>query len=116
VPPPLLVKPAKPPIRAEYVEGYSHRVSVNAYERNRRALDACLQHFGRSCRVCGLSFEARYGEAAAGYIEVYHVVPLARESEPDIDSIPLGIYDRFARIVTRSFITGTHHSLSPRLR
>jgi len=39
-----------------------------------------------------------------------------RESEPDIDSIPLGIYDRFALIVTRSFITGTHHSLSPRLR
>lgn len=61
----------------EYAEGYSHRVSVNAYERNRHARDACLQHFGRSCRVCGLSFEARYGEAAAGYVEVHHVVPLA---------------------------------------
>ncbi len=70
--------PGELPLDTEYVEGYSHRVSVNAYERNRRARDACLQHFGRSCSVCSLSFEARYREAAVGYIEVHHVVPLAR--------------------------------------
>ena len=62
----------------EYAEGVARPVLVNAYERSRRARDKCLHHYGRSCIVCGLNFEATYGEPAAGYIEVHHIVPIAR--------------------------------------
>ena len=62
----------------EYIEGAARPVLVNAYERNRRAREKCIQHFGKSCAVCGFDFETRYGEAAAGYIQIHHVVPLAR--------------------------------------
>jgi len=65
------------PSRNTYMEGTAHPVLVNAYERNRAARDECLRRLGRSCVVCGFNFEARYGTAAAGYIQVHHVVPLA---------------------------------------
>lgn len=61
----------------EYTEGAGRSVTVNAFERNRRAREKCLEHFGRNCAVCGFSFESRYGDAAAGYVQVHHVVPLA---------------------------------------
>jgi len=66
------------PSEIEYVEGAAHRVLVNAFERNRRAREKCLRHYGRTCVVCGFNFEARYGEAAAGYIQVHHIVPIAK--------------------------------------
>lgn len=61
----------------EYVEGAVCRVLVNKYERNQKAREECLCHYGLSCAVCGFNFEARYGESAAGYIQVHHVVKLA---------------------------------------
>jgi 5-methylcytosine-specific restriction endonuclease McrA len=62
----------------EFLEGSARSVLVNAYERNRRAREKCLRHYGRTCAVCGFNFEARYGEAAAGYIQVHHIVPIAK--------------------------------------
>jgi 5-methylcytosine-specific restriction endonuclease McrA len=62
----------------EYVEGAASRVLVNAYERNRRAREACLRHYGRSCAACGFNFEVTYGESTAGYIHVHHVIPIAQ--------------------------------------
>lgn len=62
----------------DYVEGSARPVLVNAYERNRRARERCLRHYGRSCAICGFNFEARYGESAAGYIQVHHIVPIAK--------------------------------------
>lgn len=56
------------PSEIEYVEGAARPVLVNAYERNRRAREKCIRHYGRSCAVCGFNFEVRYGESAAGYI------------------------------------------------
>jgi predicted HNH restriction endonuclease len=66
------------PSETEYVEGAARVVLVNAYERNRRARERCLRHYGRNCTVCGFNFGARYGESAAGYIQVHHVVPIAK--------------------------------------
>ena len=66
------------PSEIEYVEGAARSVLVNAYERNRRAREKCLQRYGRSCAICGFDFGARYGEPAAGYIQVHHIVPLAK--------------------------------------
>lgn len=61
-----------------YVEGAARSILVNAYERNRRAREKCIQHYGRTCAVCGFAFGARYGEPATGYIQIHHVVPIAR--------------------------------------
>ena len=67
------------PREIDYVEGAARRILVNAYERNRRARETCLRHYGRSCAACGFNFEARYGEATAGYIQVHHITPIAQE-------------------------------------
>lgn len=61
----------------DFVEGAARSIVVNAFERNRRARDRCIQHYGRSCTVCGISFEVRYGIAVAGYIQVHHIVPIS---------------------------------------
>ena len=66
------------PPEAEYVELAARQVLVNAYERNRRAREACLRHYGRNCVACGFNFEANYGKATAGYIQVHHVIPIAQ--------------------------------------
>ena len=58
-------------------EGAIHRIWVNAYERSYAARKACLDHFGRRCAVCDLSFLDEYGELGKNYIHVHHIVPLA---------------------------------------
>jgi 5-methylcytosine-specific restriction endonuclease McrA len=63
---------------AEYVEGAARSILVNAYERNRQAREKCIQHYGRTCTVCDFDFGARYGQQAMGYIQIHHVVPIAR--------------------------------------
>lgn len=58
-------------------EGASTRVCVNAYERNRKAREACLAHHGYHCSACGTSFEDVYGDIGREYIHVHHVRPLS---------------------------------------
>ena len=65
----------------EYVEGSMHEVSVNVYERDPLARQACIEHYGTGCAVCGLRFEERYGSIGAGYIHVHHLVPLSSIGE-----------------------------------
>ena len=74
---PPYIAPDEPTPGIDYTEGAVRSVTVNAFERNRRARERCLVHFGRNCAVCGFSFESRYGDVVAGYIQVHHVVPLA---------------------------------------
>jgi hypothetical protein len=59
------------------IEGAVRRVEVNAFERDARARRLCLDHYGRSCSVCGMSFETTYGAALAGFIHVHHLRPLS---------------------------------------
>jgi 5-methylcytosine-specific restriction endonuclease McrA len=77
-PRPEYFAPEELTLEVEYVEGAASHVLVNAYERNRRAREACLRHYGRSCAACGFNFEAKYGKATAGYIHVHHVIPIAQ--------------------------------------
>lgn len=71
-----------------YPEGAVQQVSVNAYERNRRAREECLDHWGRACTVCEMEFGARYGSLVEGYIHVHHLVPLGEVPGPrDVDPI-----------------------------
>jgi 5-methylcytosine-specific restriction endonuclease McrA len=67
-----------PSSSTDYVEGAARSILVNAYERNRRAREKCIQHYGRTCAVCAFDLGARYGKPAAGYIQIHHVVPIAR--------------------------------------
>ena len=79
---------------ARRVEGATSRVSVNAYERNPAAREACMQRHGVRCAVCGFDFGAVYGDLGKGFIHVHHLVPLAavkREYvvDPDADLCPV---------------------------
>jgi hypothetical protein len=77
-----------------YVEGAIRQVYVNAFERDARAREACLQHFGRRCQICGCAMSDIYGPLVNGLIHVHHVKPLssvrrATEVDPIRDMIPV---------------------------
>ena len=77
-----------------YTEGRDYSICNNRYERNEEARNACIQHYGCKCAVCGFDFEMQYGELGKGYIEVHHIVPLSNIREeynvdPIRDLIPL---------------------------
>jgi len=46
-------------------------------ERNTSLAKAVKKHHGSICQVCGVNFEAHYGEIGKGYIEAHHLKPLA---------------------------------------
>ena len=60
-----------------YAEGSIKRVTINAYERDKRARDACIKKHGLRCAVCEMSFEERYGDIGRGFIHVHHKKPLS---------------------------------------
>jgi len=77
-----------------YWEGAIRRISINAYERDPRARQACLQHHGSSCSICGFDFESTYGEIGKGFIHVHHLRQLseigeAYEVDPLHDLMPV---------------------------
>ncbi|MFJ5623388.1 HNH endonuclease [Peribacillus loiseleuriae] len=59
-----------------YFEGSVQKVLVNKYERNSKARQDCLKHYGYNCIVCDFNFEKAYGELAKGIIHVHHIKPL----------------------------------------
>lgn len=65
------------PAAERFWEGAVRRVTVNAYERDPLAREACIKHYGTSCLVCGLSFSSTYGDLGQDLIHVHHVRPLA---------------------------------------
>ena len=72
----------------KYVEGARNQVRVNAYERDKKARDACLKHHGRTCVVCAFNFEFRYGELGKNFIHVHHLNPLAHtDGEYELDPV-----------------------------
>lgn len=62
----------------QYFEGAATTISVNRYERDKDARDACIKEHGCKCAVCGFDFEKTYGEIGRNYIHVHHVVPLSQ--------------------------------------
>jgi len=66
----------------DYSEGDSNVVNANRYERNRKARQACIAHYGVACQVCGFDFEEVYGpEFGAGYIHVHHLIEISSIGE-----------------------------------
>jgi len=79
---------------ATYVEGAAVQVTVNRYERDRKARQAALDWHGYQCKVCGLDMTKVYGEIAKGFIHVHHLIPLSEIKEnyqvdPKTDLIPV---------------------------
>lgn len=80
--------------RNEFMDGAAQKTTVNRYERDPRAREACIEHHGLSCKACGLSFEEVYGPHGAGFIHVHHLAPLAaigraHSVDPKKDLVPL---------------------------
>lgn len=71
-----------------YFEGSVQKVLVNKYERNPKARQDCLKHYGYNCIVCNFNFEKAYGELAKGIIQVHHIMPLHEiASKYEVDPI-----------------------------
>tara|TARA_R110001583_G_scaffold36787_5_gene120886 strand:- start:3467 stop:4231 length:765 start_codon:yes stop_codon:yes gene_type:complete len=78
----------------EFKEGTRIKVYVNKYERDRKARDKCIEHYGATCRVCDLNFNEIYGELGDGFIHVHHKVQISDVGEsyivnPIEDLIPV---------------------------
>ena len=79
---------------AVYIEGATHSVTVNAYERNRAARQACIDYHGTICAVCDSDLVEMYGPIAEGFIHVHHLKPLSEVREgytvdPRTDLVPV---------------------------
>ncbi|MEX1014398.1 MAG: HNH endonuclease [Candidatus Paceibacterota bacterium] len=79
---------------AEYVEGAKKQITVNSYERDRRARNKAIEIHGLHCSVCDFNFENIYGEIGIGYIHVHHLRPLHTideqyEIDPKHDLVPV---------------------------
>lgn len=62
-------------------EGAKRTITVNAYERNSKARELCIKHYGTACIICGFDFEMKFGEHGKGFIHVHHLTPLAEIGE-----------------------------------
>lgn len=58
-------------------EGAKKTITVNVYERDPRARQACISYWGHSCVICGFDFFAVYGQLGDGFIHVHHLTPIA---------------------------------------
>jgi 5-methylcytosine-specific restriction protein A len=77
-----------------FPEGTREQITVNAYERDPKARDLCIQHFGVSCYVCEFDFEESYGELGRNFIHVHHLTPFStasgeRTTDPRMDLRPV---------------------------
>jgi len=66
---------------AKHTEGAIQRILVNRYERNSKARQACIDHYGENCCVCGFDFGDIYGPSLEGFIHVHHLQSLASVGE-----------------------------------
>ncbi|WP_313104187.1 HNH endonuclease [Pseudescherichia vulneris] len=86
--------PDEIPSAEGYIEGAKKQVTVNSYERNQKARQACIDYYGAACLCCNFNFEKVYGEHGKGFIHVHHIKPLYTLEEnyivnPITDLIPL---------------------------
>ena len=59
-------------------EGAKMRVTVNKYERSKKARQECIEHWKAICAVCELEFINRYGYIGDGFIHVHHKTPISK--------------------------------------
>ena len=62
-------------------EGAVRQVAVNAYERDPRARQKCIEHYGVNCSVCNFNFGKAFGQLGEGFIHVHHLSPISEIGE-----------------------------------
>jgi hypothetical protein len=69
-------------------EGAAKSITVNAYERNRKARTKCIEHHGWNCAVCDYNMAELYGELGEGVVHVHHLRELRSLGEEyEVDPI-----------------------------
>lgn len=68
-------------VRKRFIEGVRTETLVTRYERNPKARQACLNHWGYSCVVCYMNFSETYGEIGDNFIHVHHLKEIASIGE-----------------------------------
>lgn len=58
-------------------EGCRQTITVNAYERNPKAREKCIEYYGAVCSACNLNLGSMYGEVGEGFIHVHHLTRLS---------------------------------------
>ncbi|WP_445175318.1 HNH endonuclease [Microcoleus sp.] len=72
----------------KFREGAVRQVSVNAYEREPKARQKCIDYYGSSCSICDFDFGRAFGQLGKGFIHVHHLKPLSEIAEEyEIDPI-----------------------------
>ena len=77
-----------------FLEGKTKTIIINAYERNTKAREKCIAHYGLNCQVCTLNFAEKYGEIGKDFIHVHHIKEIAKikkqyEVDPINDLVPV---------------------------
>jgi len=62
-------------------EGAVRQVAVNAYERDPKAQQKCIDYYGSSCSVCDFNFGKVFGQLGEGFIHVHHLRPISEVAE-----------------------------------
>ncbi|OYQ64061.1 hypothetical protein B9G53_13890 [Pseudanabaena sp. SR411] len=65
----------------EFREGSIRQILVNAYERDPKARQKCIDYYGVSCSVCDFNFGQMFGELGEGFIHVHHLRPISEIGE-----------------------------------
>lgn len=78
----------------DYYEGTKIKILVNKFERDTKARDTCINHYGAVCAACKFNFKEEYGEIGKGFIHVHHLVPISEigksyKVDPINDLIPV---------------------------
>ena len=73
-----LVYPGEKNTKEEFLEGKSKTIIVNAYERNIKARNKCLDFYGLNCQVCEFNFEEKFGEIGKDFIHVHHIKEISQ--------------------------------------
>ncbi len=71
----------------KYIEGKPNEILVTRYERDLRAREKCIEHFGYSCSVCNFNFEKVYGEVGKDFIHVHHLKLVSTTGEGEVDPV-----------------------------
>jgi hypothetical protein len=86
--------PEELPDGVKYQEGAVQQIKVNKYERDKKAREACLSHYGYVCQVCSVMLRDVYGAIAETLIHVHHLKPISEIGKsyminPVADLIPV---------------------------
>jgi predicted HNH restriction endonuclease len=64
-----------------FCEGAVRQVLVNTYERDPKARQKCIAHYGLSCSVCDFNFGRVFGQLGEGFIHVHHLHEISKIAE-----------------------------------